>query len=232
MNRSIFIYYIYYYILLYNHQQFCIAENSKKKIKKHYNFVRRTINSSAIQKLQTVDVSNLPVETIEELRHALTIIIDRRHNENQILRTNIENLISTSTQRTTFNRVKIHKNSIKRNLDLDLDLNSVKRIDDLLHKVIIKRFQNINSNHDKINKRKSPRFQLIKNNKNPVSNTNAFPELSKAKLCGLDFDLVPVKITGDNNDKNIVTNLKLNVLSRKKFIDNCNNDRNFQSKVK
>ncbi len=165
--------------------------------------------------MKTIDVSDVPVDTLEELSQALNIIIKKRL-------TNSSSTIEMMTKQASKKRVKIH--DIKPIRNSNLNLNSVKQIDDLLHKVIIKRFKNFNYKDDEIKKKRIGKSseQLIKNSYNPVFDANKFPDLTKSKLCRYDLDFLPVKIV--NNDQNVLSDVKLNVLTRKNIENNCKDD--------
>ena len=201
LTRLIF----FYYIAIFYHGKVCITEKLKKKFN---NFSR--FNSSNEVKIKTIDVSDVSVETLEELSLALKTVINKRLiNTSSTIEMNTKNIKP---------RLKIHNAEHFRNLNL----NSVQQIDNLLHKAIMKRFHNINYNDETIKKRvgKSPKTnQLIKSNYNPVFDANKLPDLDKRKLCRYDLDFQPVKII-NNDNKNILNDVKLNVLTRKN-IENC-----------
>ena len=172
-----------------------------------------------------IDVSSISNDALIDMEKALKIIIANRfkrsNSSNEIQKAKFLNTTKSGEKNTTnkIRKKKIHSIKYIR----DLNLNAIKRMDDLLHRAIIKRIKKIHNNDNnkkstkRIGKKSAFQSQKIKNNPKVLYNVDIFPSINNTKLCEYDFDLLPVKIV--NNDKNILSDINLNTLTRRL---NCN----------
>jgi hypothetical protein len=238
LTRLLCFYCIFYNIAL-NHQALCFSEkiddNIKEKARKS-NINRLVGDGSKLKQMQTIDVSKLTVKTLMEMKVALSTIIDKRlklqnkRQTKQSIKKSINKKLTESSLVKIGTAKKIHNINIQR--INDLDFNGLKKLDTMLHQIILKRLNNFDTDSNIIfpNKiqveKKSLHRQLLKNNLNPIYDSKKFPELEKSQLCGYNFDLMPVKIVNSDYDggENMISEVKLNTLTKKAIKSVCDDD--------